>query len=706
MAYLLNSKLTFFFLILSVSWLSLEARTGEIEEIVVKGTWRQAELKDSDGSVVILDQELLKSQPIKHFEQLSFLIPNLNFAGSDSRPRYFQIRGIGERSGYEGTPNSSVGFIIDDIDFSGQGGIATAFDLEQIEVYRGPQGSRMGANALAGLIYIKSKDPTDVFEGNSEVNFGSYGITSLGLAFGGPVNSNQNFKYRVALRKDQMDGFRKNLYLQRSDTSRKDEFTGRVKFNWEVNDKTDLNFLIMNTDLNDPADVWTIDGSLNTLSDKPGMDSQDTNAYGLKIFHRAKGFELQSLSSYSHSDIIFSYDADWGNPVTNAPYVYDFFSETNRSRKSINQEIRILSRRADFDRGVRHEWVTGIYYLDIKERNDRKDEGIYEDPFSGYQPYVVDFSSASYYDSRNLAAFGHFEYLISTSAKVILGLRWEDWESNYNDSYGESFSPSNQMSGGKISLLKAWHETTNFYLSIGRGYKSGGFNLGLGLQPNSSDENLMYDPEYLINYEVGINTRYPSSKLSLDAVLFYSDRKNQQVLISTQADPNDPNTFSFLTQNAAEGVNYGIEVNLNAALTDYLNIFSFVGFLRTKINRYESRPELEGRDQAHAPRRTYAIGLNWEPRNSIYLSFDMTGKSSFYYSDSHANKSKSYLLSNLVLGYKKEQWNYEFWIRNLFNNYYSVRGFYFGNKPPDFSPALYERQGDPRHMGILVRYDF
>ena len=91
MAYLLNSKLTFFFLILSVSWLSLEARTGEIEEIVVKGTWRQDELKDSDGSVVILDQELLKRQPIKHFEQLSFLIPNLNFAGSDSRPRYFQF---------------------------------------------------------------------------------------------------------------------------------------------------------------------------------------------------------------------------------------------------------------------------------------------------------------------------------------------------------------------------------------------------------------------------------------------------------------------------------------------------------------------------------------------------------------------------------------------------------------------------------------
>ena len=61
-------------------------------------------------------------------------------------------------------------------------------------------------------------------------------------------------------------------------------------------------------------------------------------------------------------------------------------------------------------------------------------------------------------------------------------------------------------------------------------------------------------------------------------------------------------------------------------------------FLRTKINRYESRPKLEGRDQAHAPKRTYAFGLNWEPRSDIYLSFDMTGKSSYYYTDSHANK--------------------------------------------------------------------
>ena len=701
-----DSRFFIFLLIPFISWFSFDVKADVIEEIVVKGTWRQEGLNQSDGSIVILDQQDLEAQPMKHFEQLSFLVPNLNFAASDSRPRYFQIRGIGERSGYEGTPNSSVGFVIDDIDFSGQGGIATSFDMEQIEVHRGPQGSRMGANALAGLIYIKSKDPTDEFEGHSEINLGSDGISSVGIAFGGPVNQDKTVKYRFAVRQDKMDGFRKNLYLQRSDTSRKDEFTGRLKINWVVNDKTEFDFLLLNVDLNDPSDIWTIDGSLNTLSDKPGMDSQDTNAFGLKIFHLADGFDFQSLTSSTHSDIVFSYDADWGNPISNAPYVYDFFSETLRSRRSFNQEFRVLSDPANFSNGIRGEWVAGIYYLDLSETNTKQDDGIYEDPFSGYDPYIVNSSSSSHYDSRNLAVFSHFEYLISESTRITLGLRWEDWGSNYIDSYGEFFSPSNQMYGGKFSILRDWNEYTNVYANIGRGYKSGGFNLGLGLQTNSSKENLIYDPEYLWNYEVGFSLRHPSSSLNLDTVLFYSDRENQQVLISTQVDPNDPNTFTFLNQNAAEGVNYGIEINLSASLTDDLYFFSALGVLRTKIINYESRPELEGRAQAHAPKRTYAFGLNWKPRENIYFSIETTGKSSFYYSDSHANQSKPYVLTNLVLGYKKEQFTYEVWVRNLFDEYFAVRGFYFGNEPPDFLPTLYERQGDPRHMGLLMRYDF
>ena len=96
--------------------------------------------------------------------------------------RYFQIRGIGERSGYQGTPNSSVGFLIDDIDYSGQGGIATLFDVDQVEVFRGPQDLGQ-EQMLAGLIYIKTKDPTEKFEGTSELT-GDYGTQNIGIAMG------------------------------------------------------------------------------------------------------------------------------------------------------------------------------------------------------------------------------------------------------------------------------------------------------------------------------------------------------------------------------------------------------------------------------------------------------------------------------------------------------------------------------------------
>ena len=702
----MNTIRTSLFITLFVSFFSSQIISETIEEIIIKGDWRQTSADQEDSSVFVLDEEIIKSQPLKHFEQLSYLVPNLNFAASDSRARYFQIRGIGERSGYQGTPNSSVGFLIDDIDYSGQGGIATTFDLDQIEIYRGPQGSRIGANALAGLIYIKTKDPTDKFEGTSEFTIGSYGTKSAGVAFGGPLKVNNDLSYRLVLRKDKSNGYRKNLYLNKSDTSRKDEATARLKINWKFDDQTSIDFLVMQVDIDDPADIWTIDGSLNTLSDRPGMDSQKTNAYGLKVFRALNGFEIQSLTSSTDTDVVFSYDADWGNPDSHAPYIYNYFSETLRDRSSFSQEFRLISDKSDFLSNNLLEWVVGMNYLELKETNLKYDDGIYGDPADPYGPYASESSSSSSYKSENLSFFGNIDYLLSESIRISLGLRMEDWKSKYSDSFGESFNPSNEMSGGKISLIKNIDSGSNIFISIAKGYKQGGFNLGLGLGGDISINDLTYDPEFLTNYEIGINSKIMNSKLNIESVIFYSDREDQQVLISTQVDPTDPNTFSFLTQNAAEGINYGLEINLDMQLTNDFNIFANLGILKTEIKNWESRLDLEGRSQAHAPERSYALGFNWALQANTYLSADVTGKSEFYYSDSHNNKSKSYNLMNINYGYEKNNWTYGLWVRNVFDTYYSVRGFYFGNEAPNFEDTLYERHGDPRHMGISVRYDF
>ena len=696
-----NTFFLFFFIFLSIAGFS-----QDIEEIIVKGDWREINILEEDSSIVILNNQIIESQPIKHFENLSYLVPNLNFAASDSRARHFQIRGIGERSGYERTPNSAVGFLIDDIDYSGQGGIATTFDVDQIEVHRGPQGSRIGSNALAGLIYIKTKEPTEVFEGSSEITLGTYGTRNAGIAFGGPTQFNQDITYRVALRSDYSDGFRKNLFLGKSNTSKKDEDTYRLKLNWKLRDKTTLKFLITQIDLDDPADIWTIDGSLNTLSDRPGMDSQKTNAYSMKIFHGFAGYEFQSITSITDTDVVLSYDADWGNAKSHAPYTYDYFSETLRDRETFSQELRLVSDELDFNSNRNTEWVLGISYFDVKEVNFKNDDGVYGDPSDPFGPYGSQSSSSSNFSSDNLSIFGNIDYFLDEFTKLSIGARWEDYQSNYYDSFGESFNPNDQMSGGKISLNKNLSDVANIFISVARGFNQGGFNLNLGLAPDSKNTNLYYDPEFLTNYEVGFNAQLFDAKTNIAAVIFYSDREDQQVLISTQVDPTDPNTFSFLTQNAAEGTNKGLELNIDVQLTESLNFFARLGLLRTEINNWKSRPDLEGRAQAHAPKKSYAFGMNWSITNRASLSVDVVGKSGFYYSDSHNNQSKSYSLTNINFDYLIGGWTYSIWARNIFDEYYSVRGFYFGNEAPDFKDTLYERHGDPRHVGLSVRYDF
>ena len=114
---------------------------------------------------------------------------------------------------------------------------------------RGPQASRIGANALAGLIYITTNEPTNEFEGKSELSIGNYNTSSLGTAFGGPLTADKTIKFRLAIRQDKSDGFRKNLYLNKSNTSRKDEKTLRLKIDFDLSEQSNSKLLLSRVDM-------------------------------------------------------------------------------------------------------------------------------------------------------------------------------------------------------------------------------------------------------------------------------------------------------------------------------------------------------------------------------------------------------------------------------------------------------------------------
>ncbi|RLA04213.1 MAG: TonB-dependent receptor, partial [Gammaproteobacteria bacterium] len=277
-------------------------------KLIVTAQYRETSLADTATSVSVLSEDVIKDAGEQHLEEILSLVANINWAGGSSRPRYFQIRGIGERSQYEGAPNPSVGVLIDDIDFSGIGMVGTLFDTQQIEVLRGPQSARHGANALAGLINIKTKDP----EAENQI-YGQFLMAeddnwSTAVSATGALNQSESVTGLFSIQQFEGNGFRHNSYLNKDDSNKRDEFTSRVKLHWQIKQQMHLAITAMVVDLDNGYDAWAIDNSMTTLSDKPGMDSQRSVAGSARFTVDNDNFQFVSITTLADSDIEHSFD--------------------------------------------------------------------------------------------------------------------------------------------------------------------------------------------------------------------------------------------------------------------------------------------------------------------------------------------------------------------------------------------------------------
>ncbi|MBP6683630.1 MAG: TonB-dependent receptor plug domain-containing protein, partial [Halioglobus sp.] len=190
------------------------ADTPVLEEVVVTAELRPAPLLGQIGSISVISARDIREREAQHLEGILNLAPNVNFAGGSSRARFFQIRGVGERSQFQEPLNPSIGLVIDGIDFSGLGGAGTLFDVQQVEILRGPQGTLHGANALAGLIDIRSGQPEAEPGLRVEAGAADYASWNAGVMSTGPLQAD-TLLYRLAVNRFQSDGFIENDYLGR-----------------------------------------------------------------------------------------------------------------------------------------------------------------------------------------------------------------------------------------------------------------------------------------------------------------------------------------------------------------------------------------------------------------------------------------------------------------------------------------------------------
>jgi outer membrane receptor protein involved in Fe transport len=209
------------------------------------------------------------------------------------------------------------------------------------------------------------------------------------------------------------------------------------------------------------------------------------------------------------------------------------------------------------------------------------------------------------------------------------------------------------------------------------------------------------------NLEAGIKSSLLDDRMRVNASIFFARRDDQQVRTSFQIDPNDPASFVFFTDNAAQGETRGLEADIRWLPGDSWELYATVGLLHASFEKFVTpQVNLNGRQQAHAPESTLAIGGRYSHASGFFMRLDLAARDSFYFDVSHDEQSESYALAHARIGYDAENWSLQIWARNLFNKDYAVRGFFFGNEPPDFPATLYTRFGDPRQLGVRFEMGF
>lgn len=664
-----------------------EITPADLPTMIVSADFRPNEAQDTPVSLTRIDNEVIESRGAQHLEDVLNLAPNVNMSSGASRGQFFQIRGIGVRSQFSAPINPSVGLLIDGIDFSRSGGAATLFDIESVEILRGPQGTKFGTNALAGVINMKSTEPTNELDMHFETGIAEYDTYNVGVAVGGPLVKD-TLLGRFSVYSHQSDGYMDNDFLGRDDTQEHDEVTARGHLKWLVNPDLTVDLNLLHLDIDNGYDAFTLDNSRNSQSDMPGEDSQDTNAIALKTDYRASSaLQLQSNLTYMHSDLVYSYDADWSNvPAFNA------FEEFKRERENYSVELKALSNEDGWIFGDTTEWAVGLYFLSQDEELDL------ESPFTAFEN--------NDYETKNTALFGQLDTHLTDKLTLISGLRVEYFEADYEDSTNLRIDTSERLFGGKLGLNYQINDDHMTYTSLSRGYKSGGVNNNDALP----DSKRQFDTEYMWSLEAGLKSRWLDGDLITNIAAFYSWRRDAQVK-SSVALPGGDFEDSFV--NAARGRNYGLEADFDWLLNRDLRLFGAVGLLRAVFDDYENPDivvgdEIEGRRQAHAPNYQFTLGGEYYLSHNWTLRANMEGKDDFYFSNSHNAKSGSYVIYNASLEYRKDNWKVTLWGRNLFDKDYYTRGFFFDNTPPDFTdnPMAFKQFGDPRVIGLTVSYDY
>ncbi|MEM7246508.1 MAG: TonB-dependent receptor [Acidobacteriota bacterium] len=676
------------------------------EDVVVTGELLENTRQETPGSVAVHSAESMQDAGMRELLDVYNQSANVyQIANGEG----FGIRGINHNSVGTGGAGELAGYSIDgtwQTGFSKRYGPVDLWDVEQVEILRGPQTTNVGRNALAGSVIVNTADPKLRNESAFRLGAGNFETYELAGMVNAAIGDSAAVRFTAEHR--ETEGFVYNPTRDEDDYDAREFLTLRGKYLYQPADRDDFRFVMTaqyaETERgNDAVDLADISARQNTsnLDDFEVADNLSVN--GKIEWEINDRWSLRSVTSYLRSDYD-RFDDDDQSPIGDTG-----FRGRNAVDKNWAQDLRF-----EYDNGTLRG-VSGLFYTNVKLDNDTAGETrlrladfvttnpeiapllpLYPDPI------VAAGDLLGVFDTDNLGLFTRWEWDVSDRWMLFWGLRYDDEDQSSNSSnvtrlISELPNPADfpaPISAGitavnalllsnvgtsssatdtsyeaflpEIGVSVQLKEDVTLSAFYKRGYRAGGAELSLVGRQND------YDPEYLDNFELALRSQALDQRLTVNANMYFGSWDDQQVDVQQSG-----SSFDFLTENVGESEIYGAELEIDYQPLDTWNWYFTLGFAHTEFTEFVSRAgeDLGGNRFSGAPEWTAATGFSYRHPNGLFLHGDVN-----YQGSSYANVQNDILLDsrtllNLRAGYETERYSVLLGAYNLTDEEYAVTGF-------------------------------
>lgn len=590
-------------------------QAGASDVIVVTARRREERLQDVPGSVTAVSSSQIEQFDAVEIGDLQASAPNLTLHEGDAQNTVAYIRGVGQLDSLA-FADPGVGIYLDDVYLGrAQGSFLDVFDVERIEVLRGPQGTLYGRNTIGGAIKFVSRQPTESPEAYASVTYGAFDRIDVKAGLSGPV-AGDRLLGKAAVAYLRRDGYARNAATGEDDGD-KDTIAWRAslvanpsgRFSFELSTDGSVD----NPDTSrTPARETSVFGVFPPNEDPFVVDADfndlnDLGVWGLSgraVWELGDSAMLTSISAYRD----LSYDAHLDLDATASPIFGVFVFE---DQNQISQELQL---------SVEHGGLTMVSGLYFFREHDITESGIFGPDIAFVSNSLNDQTTRSY------AAYTDASYDLTDRLSISAGLRLTYEEKDFariQEFFGAATPLVPALGEGlrvtdidasedffnvspRASVSYKFSDSVTGYGSVSRGFKSGGFDG----RSTSDLEALPFEAETLWAYEAGLKGGFHDNRLTGSVAFFYNDYNNLQVSSFT-ADPENPGNFAAIFTNAAAARNLGAELEAVARPADGLRLDFAVGYLDAKYEKFIGEDGEDISDQltpANSPKWTARAG--------------------------------------------------------------------------------------------------